>query len=237
MAREGEWSARPEKESKNRRGNFEARHMSGLRDVEDGGVSVGYEPANVEPDHVPDAHQRVAHERDSAAARRRREEADAGLLRGEGVSEAGERRPERGRGDLPKEGEAVKPDPEVRVDCGENIVRDLVAANDDDDQSSSPSTCLSGLSAILTVDVDIGTSVASASSMAAVACPSSENLPSAASRDERNGIASRCSQTRVRKCTFVSLRSLSAKKVRLGSSPSKVRATATMEICARGEVA
>lgn len=48
------------------------------------------------------------------------------------------------------------------------------------------------------VELDIGTKVVRASSIAAVACPSSENFPSVASRDDKNGMASSSSQTRVR---------------------------------------
>mgnify|MGYP006876455473 CR=1 FL=1 len=126
MAREGERSARHEKKSqRTARRSLKRGTRCGLRDVEDGGVSVGNEPANVEAGHVPDAHERMAHERDSATARGRREEADVGLLRGEGVAKGGERRPERGRGHLPKEGEAVKPDAEVGVDCGEAKVSEI----------------------------------------------------------------------------------------------------------------
>lgn len=101
------------------------------------------------------------------------------------------------------------------------------------ERKDAPRTCLSGLSWILIVELDMGTSVASASSMAAPACASSENLPSHDSVDARNGMASSSSQTRVRK-SLPSLSFLaSGVKVMSGTRPEQVRAKLMIWICGR----
>lgn len=76
------------------------------------------------------------------------------------------------------------------------------------------------------VELDMGTRVASASSIAAPAWASSENLPSLASDEARKGIASSSSQTRVRKSLFSLSFLLVGEKVTSGASPAQVRARA-----------
>lgn len=79
----------------------------------------------------------------------------------------------------------------------------------------------------------MGTSVASASSMAAPAWASSENLPSHDSDEARNGMASSSSQTRVKK-SLPSLSFLaSGVNVTSGTRPEQVRAKLMIWICER----
>lgn len=98
----------------------------------------------------------------------------------------------------------------------------------------APSTWRNGLTEILTVELDMGTRLAKASSTAAVAIASSENWPSAASCDPRNGIASSSSQTRVRKSALPEEGRSLGVNVDSSFRPVQVRARARIWICRTG---